>query len=315
MTEPESRIQIDASGSDIDVARATLAVAYEGMGWHVEQYDDSFAFRYAAAGDRTMTFRALRFEGSLEGSMPAGDDYVVTWLSRGSGVFDLGGSSLELEVGRPQMWPNDPFDFRFDRWDQRLIQVRRSAVQEVLVSRGQAGDALRFDHTVAPTEDAIRQWRSTVSLITSTVLDRDASPILQAEMGRIAAISLLELYPLATADLPGELLVPRNAHLRAAVEYAHEHAHLPITTTDLAQVANISLRALQGAFVRILDTTPNAYLRQLRLDRIHDELTRAEPASTTVADVAKRWGFAHAGRFSAAYAERFGCYPSETLAG
>ena len=134
-------------------------------------------------------------------------------------------------------------------------------------------------------------------------------------MGRIAAISLLELYPLATADLRRRTAGAAERAPPAAVEYAHEHAHLPITTTDLAQVANISLRALQGAFVRILDTTPNAYLRQLRLDRIHDELTRAEPASTTVADVAKRWGFAHAGRFSAAYAERFGCYPSETLAG
>ena len=56
-----------------------------------------------------------------------------------------------------------------------------------------------------------------------------------------------------------------------------------------------------------------AYIRRVRLDRIRTELLRADPAVTNVADVARHWGFAHPGRFSATYAARYGEYPSDTL--
>ncbi len=132
-------------------------------------------------------------------------------------------------------------------------------------------------------------------------------------MSRLAAVSFLELYPQATADLPPELLLPRNERLRHVVEYVHEHAHLPITSTDLAMLANLSLRALQAAFTRVLGVSPNTYIRQVRLDRIQTELLQADPSTTNVADVAKYWGFAHAGRFSSVYAARHGEYPRATL--
>ncbi|PYY46090.1 AraC family transcriptional regulator [Curtobacterium sp. MCBD17_023] len=131
---------------------------------------------------------------------------------------------------------------------------------------------------------------------------RNASQLLQAEMGRLAAVSLLELYPQATVDLPAELLLPQNARIRHVAEYVHEHAHLPITSTDLAVLANLSLRALQVAFNRVLGMFPNPYIRQVRLDRVRSELLAADPAATNVSDVARFWGFAHAGGFSAAYA-------------
>ncbi|WP_363094775.1 helix-turn-helix domain-containing protein, partial [Pseudonocardia sp. 73-21] len=39
----------------------------------------------------------------------------------------------------------------------------------------------------------------------------------------------------------------------------------------------------------------------------------ADPARRSVADIASHWGFTHLGRFAAAYRERYGCVPSETL--
>jgi AraC-like DNA-binding protein len=46
---------------------------------------------------------------------------------------------------------------------------------------------------------------------------------------------------------------------------------------------------------------------------VRTDLRLADPVRTTVADAARAWGFSHLGRFSAAYAARFGEYPSETL--
>ncbi|MBO0983539.1 helix-turn-helix domain-containing protein [Rathayibacter sp. SD072] len=40
---------------------------------------------------------------------------------------------------------------------------------------------------------------------------------------------------------------------------------------------------------------------------------RGPPGTVTVADIAHRWGFAHLGRFSASYAQRFGENPKSTL--
>lgn len=55
------------------------------------------------------------------------------------------------------------------------------------------------------------------------------------------------------------------------------------------------------------------YLRRLRLEKVHEELSAAEPDLASVTEVATRWGFVHLGRFAAAYYRAFGEFPSETL--
>jgi AraC-like DNA-binding protein len=260
-----------------------------------------------------MTLRTIRFAGHLDGVMTPSEDFVVQWTTTGSGTISTGNEQIRTEPGRPQLWPQQGAAFSYDDYDQRIVQINRAALETVAAERGSAPGALQLDHTVRPDERALQVWRSSVQLISHTVMDQHASPLLQAEMGRLGALALLELYPVVSASLPAELLLPKNRHIRAAVEYVHEHAHLPITTNDIAQVANLSLRALQHAFHRTFAVTPNAYIRQVRLDRVRDALLTGDPATVSIADTARQWGFAHAGRFSAAYAARHGEYPRDTL--
>lgn len=312
--ESAPTVRREVRGADLDDARDLLAAEYAGAAWRAERTDDEFDFRYSVVGDDHLTLRNVRFQGRIEGEMPRGDDYVVQWITSGRGRLDIGRDEVEVVPNRPRVWPSDrPFAFSFENYDQKLVQIRRSTVEEVAAERGMTGNSVRFDHTAEPTARSMQLWRDTVTLISRTVLDRESSPLLQAEMGRLGAVSFLELFPQQTNDLPQELLLPRNAHIRRAVEYVHENAHLPISSTDLAQVANLSLRALQQAFQRQFDVTPNTYIRQVRLDRVRAELRENSAATTTIAEVANRWGFLHLGRFSAAYAARFGEYPKETL--
>jgi transcriptional regulator GlxA family with amidase domain len=88
-----------------------------------------------------------------------------------------------------------------------------------------------------------------------------------------------------------------------------------VTVGDVAEVAGLSVRALEEGFRRHLDTTPMAYLRMVRLARVHDELVDADPEATTAMAVAQRWGFGHYGRFAALYRQRFGRSPAATLRG
>jgi transcriptional regulator GlxA family with amidase domain len=115
--------------------------------------------------------------------------------------------------------------------------------------------------------------------------------------------SLLHEQPRATA--------PRA--IRRAAELIEAHAAEPLTVEDIAEAIGLSVRTLQEGFQRFLNTTPMNHLREVRLRHVREELTAANPASTTVTEIAIRWGFLHAGRFSARYRKRFGESPSVTL--
>ena len=66
------------------------------------------------------------------------------------------------------------------------------------------------------------------------------------------------------------------------------------------------------SFQRHVGMSPMAYLRDARLRRA-DAGLRAAAAGDTVASIARRWGFAHPGRFAAAYEAKYGQPPGRTL--
>lgn len=98
-----------------------------------------------------------------------------------------------------------------------------------------------------------------------------------------------------------------------AIDLMHAHPETPWSTAELARATGVSARALQRAFERSDQPSPMAYLRWLRLHRVHTELTASSPDSVTVTIVAGRWGFVHLGRFASQYRQLFGETPSETL--
>ncbi|WP_371747000.1 helix-turn-helix domain-containing protein [Mycolicibacterium sp. YH-1] len=58
---------------------------------------------------------------------------------------------------------------------------------------------------------------------------------------------------------------------------------------------------MEKLFRRQLGVSPMAYLRDVRLVRVQEELRVSSPKQTTVRTVAERWGFSHAGRFASTY--------------
>jgi AraC family ethanolamine operon transcriptional activator len=87
------------------------------------------------------------------------------------------------------------------------------------------------------------------------------------------------------------------------------------TIPDFYRISGVSERTLQYAFNEILGMTPVAYLNLLRLHRARFELRANSRKSTTVSDVAMKWGFWHFGDFSRSYEDCFQESPSETLKG
>jgi AraC-like DNA-binding protein len=98
-----------------------------------------------------------------------------------------------------------------------------------------------------------------------------------------------------------------------AVELLRSDPGHPWTAGELAAAVSVSTRSLHDGFRHATGTSPMAYLRELRLHAVHDELAVAEPGSITVTEAATRWGFVHLGRFAATYRRQFAELPSDTL--
>ncbi|MBI0293927.1 AraC family transcriptional regulator [Streptomyces sp. PRKS01-29] len=142
-------------------------------------------------------------------------------------------------------------------------------------------------------------------------------PLVRATVSQLLAGSVLAAFP--NTALTDPTAPDRNdAHpgtLQRALSHIDDHADQPLTVADIAAAAHVSIRALQYAFRRHLDTTPMAYLRRVRLAHAHHDLAIADPETATVADIAARWGFFHPARFAALYRETHGTIPSATLHG
>ncbi|MGW4244760.1 AraC family transcriptional regulator [Nocardia sp. NPDC004722] len=214
-------------------------------------------------------------------------------------------------------------DVQLSHWSARsrilCIKIRRDALESELERLLQR--PIRGPIPLAPSMDLTRGYGRVV---------RDLACLLAGQIG--------EPEPLARQEIIGEpLWHSMLAHLLAAADH-RDHEELlrpgppcrppavarvveamraapeyPFTAADLAETAGVSIRTLQAAFRTHLDCSPIAYLRELRLERAHAELAASDPAHTSVADIAYRWGFTHLSRFAHAYGRRYGVLPSETL--
>jgi AraC family transcriptional regulator, ethanolamine operon transcriptional activator len=110
--------------------------------------------------------------------------------------------------------------------------------------------------------------------------------------------------------------IPRRAESRMkvvnrAVDFMREHLHEDISVPDICNAACASRRSLQYCFEEFLHTTPQAYLRTLRLNEARRTLkTRSDQPITALAS---DLGFASASHFTRHYKLMFDELPSETL--
>ncbi|RAI32291.1 hypothetical protein CH340_15955 [Rhodoplanes serenus] len=146
-------------------------------------------------------------------------------------------------------------------------------------------------------------------------LDRGPDEIVDLALFRAASDQLLVLRlanVLAVAAAPdGRPAIHRHdPALRRADEYIRAHADDNVDLIRLAQHVGLSLRSLQVMFRRTFDCTLVQYIRRHRLAMARRRLEAASDA--TIAEIARSSGFAHLGRFTAAYRAEFGELPRQT---
>jgi AraC-like DNA-binding protein len=311
---PEA-VRFEVAGRRPEDAARDLGGVYGGADWVAQPTDDEFEYRYTALGDTELTIRRAQFHGALHGVVPAGGDYVVAWIGSGAGEVERLGERYALPLETPVLLPPDhEYTFWTADHDHRLVHLDRDFVHRVATARAESAEQpLRFDDRRLPDPETARRWQGALTALARSLrVGGPESPAWRSAK-TMAAEVFLDAFPPRPGDLPGVLGHPRNARLRAAVQYVHDHAAEPVTVAALSEASGLSVRSVQESFRRVFDVSPLTYLRHVRLDRVRAELLELDPQLGAVGDVARRWGFAHLGRFSASYAERFGEYPKQTL--
>jgi AraC family ethanolamine operon transcriptional activator len=104
----------------------------------------------------------------------------------------------------------------------------------------------------------------------------------------------------------------RERLVRRAEEYMRAHLGAALSVLDLCRELGVSERTLHYAFQEVRGLSPMAYFKASRLNAVRQELKAAPAGTTTVREIAQRWGFWHSGEFAAAYRRLFGELPSQT---
>jgi AraC-like DNA-binding protein len=177
--------------------------------------------------------------------------------------------------------------------------------------------ALELDLRMDVSTGRGAQWLALVKSMATDLADENSlarQPMIAAPFTRSVMSGLLLTAQHPYSDvlaIPAPAVGP--AVIRTARAFIEANAFNPITVTDIARAAGVGVRGLQQGFQRSLQSSPTEYLRHVRLREVHRELVAADPRTTTVGQVAARWGFAHQGRFAAQYRQRYGVQPGETL--
>ncbi|MFE9448051.1 helix-turn-helix domain-containing protein [Streptomyces sp. NPDC006739] len=216
--------------------------------------------------------------------------------------------------------PDEPYSGRVNSARYNITLIDPGLLEQVAATeRGPLRAPVRLTGHRPLTPAAADRLKSTIVYLRDQVLadpDVEAHPLIVSAGSQLLAASVLAAFP-NTARTEPTARDRTDAHpatLRRAVAYIDDHADQPLTVAGIADAVHVTIRTLQYAFRRHLDTTPLAYLRRARLAHAHRDLLAASPHSgATVAGIAARWGFSHAGRFAALYRDAYGTSPARTL--
>jgi AraC-like DNA-binding protein len=246
--------------------------------------------------------------------------YEINVPIRGFTVSSCGVQETESRPGKAAILnPTEPCTMRWSAdCAQLAVKVSRAVVERTL--EGVLGyppeEAVHFSVAFDLTSAPGRSWARAVALLREA-LDDGAPDLVIRPLEELVVGQLLVAQPHSLTDrLAGEPRPVRPRYVSRVIDLVERDPAAPLSVTDMALEAGTSARSLQAAFTEHLGISPMAYLRKVRLARAHADLQAAETGDgQSVADIAYRWGFGHVPRFAAAYRERYGCAPSQTLRG
>lgn len=267
-----------------------------------------------------ISFRDMRYRGDFTTALPALEDEITfVFPTAGKIIFShrsdiLGVPQLGLAVEKAEV---HSVSF-VDGHAQYGVSVRRALfAQRLSTLLGMPiMDKVRFKPVVDLNNPAFQGIKAIIGLATGSELDAliNASAVMPARLQEMLVDAVLEVWPHNYTEAlhrPTPLIAPR--HVRLAVEYIREHPDALVSGTELAELTNVSLRALQEGFRRFVGRSIVSYQRQVRLERAYEALLHN--GSQSVSEISLGLGFSNVGRFCQYFQDAYGVSPADVKKG
>ncbi|ARJ06896.1 hypothetical protein GCM10010988_22280 [Cnuibacter physcomitrellae] len=301
------------SSVDPDEAEQHLANTYG----RIEIQREFKALTNRAAGDERFQIADGYFDGSyvstvnLEQFIFATATPSMPW-QEGRASGDMGGEPAVFRPKHPYTAINTDTEVRVAGFDPAALQ--RTA--RLLYGRDDL--VLDFDGPRPCTPAAADTWLAVFAMARAYQQEgalRD--DLIRASVYRLLAVTSIEAFRLIgdRAAFHASAERQRKIH-RAAADFLHAFASLPITIDDAAEAAGSSVPELVLAFrsQTVSEMTPTAYLRRVRLNAARQDLLDGDPTrGDTVAEISRRWGFSSPSRFAGMFRAEYGVPPKWVL--
>lgn len=283
--------------------------------------DFHFAFHAISFLDVTMSHLDYAVPTHLDVARSA-DAYTVHVAASGRGCVTLGAERHELSpFTAVVVSPGTSYRMTLEQDSPQLVvRIERPALERELsrLLGRSLPEPVVFEPLCDLTADTAARWHGAISILSSEVMA--AGSLLQQGVGAgaVEALVISTLLYMQRSNyseaLRDDVVRGGRPVVRRCLDYIEQHLAEPIGLDDLAAYTSLSPRSIQVGFREDLHTTPTAYIRDQRLDRVRRTLLSALPGDgVTVTEVAQRWGFAHLGKFSVVYRRQYGERPSQTL--
>lgn len=169
---------------------------------------------------------------------------------------------------------------------------------------------------LAVPHGSIAPFRALLEMVQDCV---DRTPLVfEAEAARqqledALLVEIIEMLPVARPcdEVPGA--AARKRLVDRASELMLSRLDEPMSILAVCRQVGASRRKLNYCFQDVLGTSPVAYMRAVRLNKVRRALKTCTDCRAGVYDVAVQYGFWHFSQFSLDYKRHFAELPSETL--
>lgn len=306
--DPDMRVHDETIVAD-DAMGARLALARLAPDVAVRESGAPLGLRQRVVGDDRLLLTSVEIASHL---------HVESGVSGGIGIARRRAGTLHAVTNGEEVDPGRPFLIRPGRAESWGTEVKVDLVILDLPSlgafTGHDETTLHYETTGALSPELQRHWNLTIDHVERVFDDPDLlhNPLIrQAAVDAVFAATQHAFGIRSVADRPDDR-AGSDAVARATT-FIRDHLGEPISVGDIARAARLSVRGVQSAFSRVLGTTPAVYVRGARLAEVRADLLASDPTQTTVAEVARRWGFAHLPRFAQHYRAEYGEQPHATL--
>lgn len=256
-----------------------------------------------------LTLHFCRYEGGVDIQFPAMSGYRQPLCLTGTGGISFSGRDIELSNNRSGIIPpGTAFRANYNGdYAQLVLEMNERVV-------GRKLELLDVDPATLPIGSSLDVRRTPFLRRVALQLANQFNNAAHSSALAIVELSQALTYAFLAENVALASVATSSTHSAARLEdYIRAHWAEPLTVEAVAEACGMSVRSVFLRFKQRYGLTPNAYIRQVRLEQAK-RLLEQDLVSVSVLDVALKCGFSSFGHFARRYRDAFGELPSATLA-